>query len=202
MLTIKKLFNMILNKSSQCFPNENLKWNVFFYKIRRFVKMMSNAEPKLLILYKPCTVNNKEIENELLKILKSSGEIIATRTFDPSPKDRIEELYAEHKGKFFYPITVDLMTSTKLVANVLAPKSKVDDAGAWIKHVREEVIGATDPEKAAAGTFRNFVYKKTGESMEKSNKENRALDNGVHCSDSVESGKREVGIFFNDYKQN
>lgn len=85
--------------------------------------------------------------------------------------------YAEHVGKGFYASLVEFMTSAPLVALVLGG----EDAIAKVRALN----GATNPEKAEPGTIRaDFA-----ESM---------TYNAVHASDSPESAKREISIFFTD----
>jgi len=86
-----------------------------------------------------------------------------------------DEHYADHVEKAFYPPLKEFMTSGPLVALVLA--------GDEVIEVVREMIGATDGRKAAAGTIRG--------DLSLSNRENL-----VHASDSPESAKRELGLWF------
>ena len=83
--------------------------------------------------------------------------------------------YAEHTHKPFYPGLKEYILSGPIVAMVLEGKGA-------IAQIRD-LLGATDPEKAASGTIR----KDFGLSM---------TENVAHASDSPESAKREIGIFF------
>jgi nucleoside-diphosphate kinase len=85
--------------------------------------------------------------------------------------------YGEHQGKPFYQGLVDFITSGPVVAMVLEGKD-------CISMVRT-MLGATDPKKAGVGTIRG----------------NYGIDIGrnvVHGSDSPESARREIGIFFRE----
>lgn len=77
--------------------------------------------------------------------------------------------------KAFYPPLKEFMTSGSLVALVLAGDGVID--------VVRAMIGATDGRKAAAGTIRG--------DLSLSNRENL-----VHASDSPESAKRELALWF------
>ncbi|MBM6551693.1 Nucleoside diphosphate kinase [Marinomonas aquimarina] len=83
--------------------------------------------------------------------------------------------YAEHKERPFYNDLVAFMTSGPVVVSVL------EGEGAVLRH--RELMGATNPKEAAAGTLRADY----AESIDA---------NAVHGSDSVESAAREVAYFF------
>lgn len=84
--------------------------------------------------------------------------------------------YAEHKERPFYPALVEFMTSGPVVVQVL----EGEDAVA----LNRELMGATNPQEAAAGTIRaDFAD---------------TIDaNAVHGSDSSQSAAREIAYFFN-----
>ncbi len=87
------------------------------------------------------------------------------------------EFYLVHKDRPFYGELVDYMISGPVVVQVL----EGDNAVAR----NREIMGATDPVKAAAGTIR----KEFGESIER---------NSVHGSDSPENAAKEIRFFFSD----
>ena len=86
-----------------------------------------------------------------------------------------EGFYAEHQGKPFFERLVTFMTRGPVVLVVL----EGEDAIA----VNRKVMGATDPEKADAGTLRKDFATNTTE-------------NSVHGSDSPASAAREIAYFF------
>ena len=86
-----------------------------------------------------------------------------------------EAFYYVHKGKPFYDSLCDFMSSGPCIAAVLEGQ----DA---IVKVRE-IMGATDPARASAGTIRS----KLGRSVQ---------HNAVHGSDSAASAEFEIGFFF------
>ncbi|MEP7209652.1 MAG: nucleoside-diphosphate kinase [Alphaproteobacteria bacterium] len=86
-----------------------------------------------------------------------------------------EGFYGEHKARGFFGELVDFMTSGPVVLQVLEGENAV-------AHHRE-VMGATDPAKAADGTVRKLYAQSIGE-------------NSVHGSDSEASAEREIGFFF------
>ena len=84
-------------------------------------------------------------------------------------------LYAEHQGKAFYDDLVAFITSGPAVA--------MEWSGEQAVAVARTLIGATDPVEAAPGTIRGDFGLSIGENL-------------VHASDSPESAKRELEIFF------
>lgn len=85
--------------------------------------------------------------------------------------------YAEHEGKPFLESLVSFITSTPVVAAVFEGPNAVETV--------RTVMGATDPQKAAPGTIRGDygLY---------------IQYNLIHGSDSPESAKREIALFFDD----
>ena len=90
-------------------------------------------------------------------------------------KAQAEGFYAEHKARGFFGELVDFMCSGPVVLQVLEGENAV------VAH--REVMGATDPAKAADGTVRKLFAKSIGE-------------NSVHGSDSETSAEREISFFF------
>jgi nucleoside-diphosphate kinase len=86
-----------------------------------------------------------------------------------------ERFYEVHAERPFYRSLVDFMTSGPVVVQVLEGQNAVA--------LNREIMGATDPAKAAPATIR----KDFAQSIEA---------NSVHGSDSAESAEREIGFFF------
>ena len=105
---------------------------------------------------------------------RSGLRIIAQKRMRLS-KDLAERFYAVHAQRPFYQSLVSFMTSGPVVVQVL------EGEGAVVKN--REVMGATDPAKAAPGTIR----KDFAESIEA---------NSVHGSDSAENAAVEIAFFF------
>jgi len=87
------------------------------------------------------------------------------------------EFYAVHKARPFYQELVDYMSSGPVVVQVLQGENAV------LAH--REVMGATDPAKADAGTIRKDLAESIGR-------------NTVHGSDSLENAAIEIRFFFSD----
>ncbi len=92
-------------------------------------------------------------------------------------RELAERHYAEHRGKPFYESLVAYITSGPVVAMVWEGENAVA--------VCRALIGATNPQGAAPGTIRGDLAL----SVEK---------NLVHGSDSPESARREIGLFFTE----
>jgi nucleoside-diphosphate kinase len=92
-------------------------------------------------------------------------------------EDVAERFYAVHAERPFYRSLVDFMSSGPVVVQVLEGEESVAK--------NREVMGATDPAKAAPGTIR----KDFAESIEA---------NSVHGSDSAENAAQEIAFFFSE----
>jgi nucleoside-diphosphate kinase len=137
---------------------------------------VSSPSERSLVLIKPDAVR-RGLVGEILSRFERKGlviEALVQRTMDAELADRH---YADHVAKPFYPPLKEFMTSGRLVALVLA--------GDEVIEVVRNMIGATDGRKAAAGTIRG--------DLSLSNRENL-----VHASDSPESAKRELALWFPD----
>jgi nucleoside-diphosphate kinase len=108
------------------------------------------------------------------RIEKSGLRIVAQRRIKMT-RDQAEGFYGVHRERPFFGTLVSFMTSGPVVVQVL----EGNDAVAKYR----EVMGATDPAKAASGTIR----KDFAESIEA---------NSVHGSDSTENAKTEIAFFF------
>jgi len=105
---------------------------------------------------------------------KAGLRIVAARMLQLT-KAQAEGFYAVHKARPFFNDLVAYMTSGPIIAQVLEGESAV------LKH--REIMGATDPKKAAPGTIRADL----AESIE---------HNVVHGSDSAENAAIEIAYFF------
>ena len=138
--------------------------------------MSTSTHERSLVLVKPDAVRRGLI-GEILSRFERKGlviEAMVLRAMDAALADRH---YADHVEKPFYPPLKEFMTSGPLVALVVSGEEAID--------VVRTMVGATDGRKAAAGTIRG--------DLALSNRENL-----VHASDSPESAKRELGLWFPD----
>ena len=134
------------------------------------------AVERTLSIIKPDAVA-KNVVGEIYSRFEQSGlQVVAARML------RLSEavaggFYAEHRERPFFPALIDFMTSGPVVVQVLEGDSAISK--------NRELMGATNPQEAEAGTIRaDFA---------------QSIDaNAVHGSDSPESAAREIAYFFAD----
>lgn len=129
---------------------------------------------RTLSIVKPDAVA-KNVVGEIYSRFEKAGLRIVGAKMLRLSRDQAEGFYAEHKGRPFFPALVDFMTSGPVTVQVL------EGEGAVAKN--RELMGATNPKEAEAGTIRaDFA-----ESIDA---------NAVHGSDSTASAAREIAFFF------
>jgi nucleoside-diphosphate kinase len=125
-------------------------------------------------IIKPNAVR-KNVMGKIIQRFEDTGlEVVAARMVHLS-REKAEGFYIEHKQRPFFDSLVRFMTSGPVLMMALRGEAAVSK--------NREVMGATDPAKAAPGTIR----KDFADSIEA---------NAVHGSDSVESAQREIAYFF------
>jgi nucleoside-diphosphate kinase len=132
------------------------------------------AKERTLSIIKPDATRRNLTGAINAKIEAAGLRIIAQKRTKWKKKDA-ETFYKVHKGRPFYKDLVKFMTSGPIVVQVL----EADDA--VVKY--RDVMGATNPANAAAGTIR----KEFAESIEA---------NSVHGSDSADNAKKEIKLCF------
>jgi len=131
---------------------------------------------KSLVLIKPDAME-RGLATEILSRLEGSGlKLVALRMLHMD-KALAERHYAIHRDKPFFKDLVDYIISTPIVAAVFSGESAVN-------RIRE-LMGTTDPVKAADGTIR----KDFGLDIQR---------NSTHASDSPENAVKEIEIFFSE----
>lgn len=131
---------------------------------------------RTLIIIKPDGVE-RGYADQILERFKDKGFTIVERRDMTIARVLAEKHYAEHKDKPFYPSLVDYITSGPVVVAVIEGEDGIAAARA--------LMGPTDPMKAPPGTIRGDF----GESIDR---------NTIHGSDSPESARREIQLFFGD----
>jgi nucleoside-diphosphate kinase len=129
---------------------------------------------RTLVLLKPDAVR-RGLVGEVLSRFEAKGLTIVAMEFRQIDGNLADRHYAEHVERDFYPPLREFVTSGPMVSMVLEGDEAVE--------VVRAINGATDGRKAAPGTIRG--------DLSLSNRENL-----VHGSDSVESAKREIEIWF------
>jgi len=132
------------------------------------------AVERTLSITKPDAVAKNVIGQIYARFEKAGLKIIAARMAHLSRQDA-EGFYAVHRGRPFFKDLVDFMISGPVMIQVL------EGDNAILKN--RDLMGATDPKKAAPGTIRaDFA---------------QSIDaNAVHGSDAPETAQVEIGYFF------
>ncbi|GAB1256654.1 nucleoside-diphosphate kinase [Aurantivibrio plasticivorans] len=133
------------------------------------------AIERTLSIVKPDAVAKNVIGKIYSRFEDAGLQIVAAKMLHLS-QEQAEGFYAEHKERPFFKDLVAFMTSGPVTVQVL------EGEGAIAKN--RDLMGATNPQEAAAGTIRaDFAS---------------SIDaNAVHGSDSSASAEREVAYFFN-----
>ncbi len=117
----------------------------------------------------------KGVIGAVIQKFEDNGLKVAAAKLVKLETSKCQEFYAEHKERPFFGELVSFMTSGPVLLMALKGENAV------MKN--REIMGATDPKKAAPGTIRAEFGDSVGE-------------NTVHGSDSVASAQRELGLFF------
>jgi nucleoside-diphosphate kinase len=125
-------------------------------------------------IIKPNAVKKNAI-GPIIGLFEKNGLKVAAMKLVMLERAKCETFYEEHKARPFFGELVDFMTSGPVVLMALKGENAV------LRN--REIMGATDPAKAAPGTIRALYGDNMGE-------------NAVHGSDSTASAERELGIFF------
>jgi len=132
------------------------------------------ALERTLSIIKPDAVKKNVIGQILARFEAAGLRIVAARMMFLS-RAEAEGFYAVHRGRPFFNDLVEFMTSGPVLVQVLEGDSAIAK--------NRELMGATDPRKAAKGTIRaDFAD---------------SIDaNAVHGSDAPETAKTEIAYFF------
>ncbi len=125
-------------------------------------------------IIKPNAVKKNAVGG-IIQLFEKNGLKVAAAKLVRLSKAQCEEFYAEHKARPFFGELVSFMTSGPVLLMALHGENAVTR--------NREIMGATDPKKAAPGTIRALYGDNVGE-------------NAVHGSDSAASAERELTLFF------
>ena len=131
---------------------------------------------RTLSIVKPDAVAKNKI-GEILAMIEAAGLRVAAARLVHLSREDARRFYAVHRGRPFYDDLTAFMSEGPILVSVL------EGADAIVTY--REVMGATDPAKAEAGTIR----KAFGTNIER---------NAVHGSDASESAAEEIGFFFGE----
>ena len=127
-------------------------------------------------IIKPDAVAANRIGEVVSRFEKSGLRIVASR-MTWLTREQAEGFYAVHRDRPFFRDLVSYMTSGPVVLQVLEGEDAI--------RKNREIMGATNPAEAAAGTIRHDL----AESIEA---------NAVHGSDAPETARSEIAFFFSD----
>ena len=132
------------------------------------------AVERTLSIIKPDAVASNVVGQILTRFEKAGLKIIAARMLQLSRRDA-EGFYAVHRERPFFKDLVDFMTSGPVMVQALEGEDAIQK--------NRDLMGATDPKKAAKGTIRaDFA---------------QSIDaNAVHGSDGPDTAKVEIAYFF------
>ena len=143
-------------------------------KVQKTSQSKGSTMEKTFAIIKPDAVKGHHT-GEIIKIIEKHGFNIIRMEKIQMSKDKAKIFYAEHSERPFFGELVDFITSGPVVVLALEKENGVK---AW-----RDLMGATDPKKADAGTIRNMFGANIG-------------NNAVHGSDAHGSARRELDIFF------
>ncbi len=132
------------------------------------------ANQRTLCIVKPDAVEKRRAGAILARIEESGFRILAMRMRHLT-RAEAEGFYEVHRQRPFFGELVQFMTRSPVIVAVL---EKDEAVIAW-----RDLMGATDPAKAAPNTIRKLFGSNVGE-------------NATHGSDSLENAQREIAYFF------
>ena len=132
------------------------------------------ATERTLSIVKPSAVRDNHIGGILAKLEAANLRIIAAKMLKLSP-EQAGAFYGVHRERPFFQELVDFMTSGPILVQVLEGENAI--------LTNRDVMGATDPKKAAPGTIRAEFG-------------NDISENAVNGSDGPETAKNEISFFF------
>ncbi len=146
---------------------------------------------KSFVMLKPECIKNNLVD-EVIRIIEENGFIIENKIEVNVNEETILKHYEEVIEKFgseFKKKVIDHFKDEKVIKMIICK-----DGDNIIKEFRT-LVGATEPIAAHPLSIRG---KFSNDSYDLANKENRILRNIIHASDSEQSARKEIDIWFND----
>jgi nucleoside-diphosphate kinase len=148
------------------------------HRLRRYKPRNSPAallKDEIMAIERTFSITARNLTGAINALIEKAGLRIIAQKRIRMTREQAETFYAVHKERPFFGELVDFMISGPVVVQVLEGENAV------LKH--RDVMGATDPSKAAEGTIRKLHAKSIGE-------------NSVHGSDAPETAAIEIAQFF------
>ncbi|KAK7576354.1 hypothetical protein V9T40_012640 [Parthenolecanium corni] len=136
--------------------------------------MASGKEERTFLMIKPDGVQ-RGLVGKIIKRFESKGFKLVGMKFMWPSEELLQKHYAELADKPFFPSLVKYMSSGPVVPMVWE--------GLNVVKTGRVMLGATDPKDSAPGTIRGDLCIQVGRNI-------------IHGSDSVESAKKEIGLWF------
>lgn len=133
-------------------------------------------ETRCFAMLKPGVLNRRLVGEVISRLEKKGLKLVGLKMMQIS-NELASNHYVEHKEKPFFGELVEYITSAPVVAMVW----QGDDCVTLVR----KLAGATKPSEAAPGTIRGDYCAHTSHNI-------------IHASDSDESAKREISLFFNE----
>jgi nucleoside-diphosphate kinase len=131
---------------------------------------------RTLVLIKPDAMQRSLAGRILARLERRGLRIVAMRLFQMDGA-LARRHYAEHDGKPFFEGLISYITACPIIAAVFEGTNAVE--------VVRKTMGATNPAAAEPGTIRGDLALETGRNL-------------IHGSDSLESARREIALFFRE----
>lgn len=131
---------------------------------------------RTFLAIKPDAVQRGLISEVIGRIERKGFKLVGMKMMQVTP-ELAKKHYGEHEGKPFFNGLVQFITSSPIVAMVWEGKDVVA--------TMRKIMGATNPANAEVGTIRGDLGIDMGRNI-------------IHGSDSTESAKREISLFFSD----
>lgn len=129
---------------------------------------------RTFVAIKPDGVKRGLIGELITRFERKGYKLVGMKLVIPT-KSQVEEHYKEHVGKPFYPGLLKYLTSGPIVAMAVE--------GVNVIHGVRQIVGATNPDNADVGTIRADYAQVMNQNI-------------IHASDSIESGEREINVWF------
>ena len=130
---------------------------------------------RTFVMIKPDAVQRGIVGDIISRFEKKGIKIVAMKMVSVD-KELAEKHYGIHKGKSFFEPTIKYITSSPVIALILEGNNTIE--------MVRKMMGVTDPQKAESGTIRGDFGQFIGRNI-------------IHGSDSVDTAKFEINLWFN-----
>ncbi len=139
---------------------------------------------KTLVVLKPDAVQ-RALVGKIIERFENVGLKIVALKMHWADKEFSKKHYSEHIGKPFYKGLEEFITEGPVIAMVIEGIHAIETV--------RKIVGSTEPKKALPGTIRgDFAH----HSYDYADKNGIAIKNLIHASDSPETAKREIALWF------